>query len=512
MGERVKKSILNAEVNLVFYFITLFLSFFSRKIFLDNLGAEFIGLSGTLSNILGYLNLAELGIAGCISFTLFKPLQQNNHQQIGEILSIFGYLYKKIGLIILGAGLLISLLFPYIFNGVEFGLGIVYFAFYAILGSSLIGYFINYRQTLLSADQKKYLVAIYFQTAGIAKTLIQIYLAYSFKNLFLWISIEFLFSIIGCIILNWKINQVYPWLKTDKSKGKQLLKKYPGIITSTKQIFIHKIKDFLLNKSDELFVFLFVSLKMVAYYGNYTLIVTKAGQLFGAVLNSVDASIGNLVAEGNKNSIMKVFWEMLTLRHFVGGILCFSTYHFIDPFISLWLGPEYIIEHDIIVMLTIYTYISSSRTVVDMYNHAYGLYNDTWSAWAELIINLSITIVAGYYWGIIGLLLGKIVSTGSIVILWKPYYLFRTGLHEHYYIYWKGAVRNYIVSIVSFFSAHFFIMGIPVNAFDSYALWATFCFFAIIIYLLINITLISLFCKGSREFITRIKDLFKKDH
>ena len=77
MSGRVKKSIKNAEVNLIFYFLTLFLSFFSRKIFLDCLGPEFIGLSGTLSNILGYLNLAELGIASCISFHLYKPLQEN---------------------------------------------------------------------------------------------------------------------------------------------------------------------------------------------------------------------------------------------------------------------------------------------------------------------------------------------------------------------------------------------------------------------------------------------------
>ena len=38
MGKRVHKSILNAEVNLLFYFLSLFLTFFSRKIFLDNLG------------------------------------------------------------------------------------------------------------------------------------------------------------------------------------------------------------------------------------------------------------------------------------------------------------------------------------------------------------------------------------------------------------------------------------------------------------------------------------------
>ena len=81
MSGRVHKSMLNAEVNLLFYFLSLFLTFFSRKIFLDNLGAEFIGLTGTLTNILGYLNLSELGISACISFFLFKPLQTNNKEQ-----------------------------------------------------------------------------------------------------------------------------------------------------------------------------------------------------------------------------------------------------------------------------------------------------------------------------------------------------------------------------------------------------------------------------------------------
>ena len=60
---RVRKSLLNARVNLIFYFLTLALSFFSRKIFLDTLGADFVGLTGTLQNLLGFLNLAELGIA-----------------------------------------------------------------------------------------------------------------------------------------------------------------------------------------------------------------------------------------------------------------------------------------------------------------------------------------------------------------------------------------------------------------------------------------------------------------
>ena len=77
MSGRMQKSILNAEVNLIFYFITLLLAFFSRRIFLECLGAEFIGLTGTLGNILGYLNLAELGITASIGYfylNLFKPI------------------------------------------------------------------------------------------------------------------------------------------------------------------------------------------------------------------------------------------------------------------------------------------------------------------------------------------------------------------------------------------------------------------------------------------------------
>ena len=164
MGGRVHKSVLNAEVNIIFYFLTLFLAFFSRKIFLDCLGADFIGLTGTLGNILGYLNLAELGITACIGYFLFKPLQTNNRQEIQDILSLLGYLYNWIGCIILAGGIVISLFFPLIFAKAELDLGIIYFAYYSFLGSSLIGYFINYRQILLTADQKNYLVAIYFHS------------------------------------------------------------------------------------------------------------------------------------------------------------------------------------------------------------------------------------------------------------------------------------------------------------------------------------------------------------
>lgn len=255
-------------------------------------------------------------------------------------------------------------------------------------------------------------------------------------------------------------------------------------------------------RSDELFVFMFVSLKMVAYYGNYTLIISRIGQLFSAILDSINAGIGNLIAEGDTENIMKVFWEMLTIRHIVAGFLCFASYHLVEPFISIWLGTEYILSKSILALLSIYIYISASRGVVDMYNHAHGLYADTWSAWTELTINIFITLVAGYYWGITGILLGKIISTTLIIIFWKPYYLFTSGLHKNYKDYWNGASRNFIVSIISFFFTHIIIQHIKMPAPNTFLLWALFCLIAITLYLLVNLALVAFFCREQGKFLT----------
>ncbi len=509
MSGRVHKSILNAEVNLVFYFLSLFFAFFSRKIFLDNLSAEFIGLTGTLGNILGYLNLAELGIGSCISFFLYKPLQSGDRQQIQEILSVFGYLYRCIGWFILGAGVVLSLFFPLIFSSAGLGMGIIYFAFYSFLGSSLIGYFINYRQILLTADQKNYLVAIYFQSAGLVKTALQIVLAVTYSNLYVWVAVEFAFGVFGCIVLNRKINREYPWLKTDKSQGRALLKKYPDILRNTRQIFIHKIKDFVLTRSDELFIFAFVSLKMVAFYGNYIMITSKTTQLFSSVLNSINAGVGNLVAEGNKSHIMKVFWELMTIRHFVAGVLCFSIYHSIEPFISLWLGSGYVMSHDILVLLVVYIYIANSRGVVDIFNHAHGLYADVWAAWAELILNVSITIVAGYRYGIVGILLGKNISTIFITIFWKPYYLFSAGLKMPATVYWNGAIRYYAVFAAAFAAASCIIRHIPLNPYGGYIEWIGFSAAALATYVAIDVLGLLAFAKGTKDCFRRIKPFRK---
>lgn len=151
--------------------------------------------------------------------------------------------------IIIAAGLLLSCFLPLIFPSTGFSYGIIYFAYYSFLASSLIGYFANYRQTLLGADQRNYVVAFYFQTASIIKILCQILSAWYTGSYYLWIMIELLFGIIYSFILNWKINQVYPWLKSNVALGKELFRKYPEVIKYTRQLFVHRLGYFSSSRS-----------------------------------------------------------------------------------------------------------------------------------------------------------------------------------------------------------------------------------------------------------------------
>ena len=321
---RLHKSYLNARVNVFFYLVTLFISFFSRKIFLDKLGADFVGLTSTMQNLLGFLNLAELGIGASIGYVLYKPIFDGNRDRIKEIVSVLAYLYRNVGLLILGAGLLLACFLPYIFADAGIRLGVIYFAYFAFLTSALISYFVNYRQTLLGADQRNYVVTVYFQTANIVKILLQIALVCYVGSLYLWIAIELTFGILYSFILNWKINRVYPWLKCSVSEGRL---KYPEnriIVRKARQMFVHKLAGMGRTQLLPFLVYAFTSLKLVAYYGNYMLLLTKLNQLVDNFLGSTGAGVGSLIAEGDMKRIQQVFWELSSLRFLIASFLTFA--------------------------------------------------------------------------------------------------------------------------------------------------------------------------------------------
>ncbi|WP_276879843.1 lipopolysaccharide biosynthesis protein [Bacteroides heparinolyticus] len=503
-ASRLKKSLLNARVNLIFYFLNLALSFFSRKIFLDALGADFMGLIGTMNNLLGFLNLAELGISTAIGYVLYKPLFEHNEPKINEIISVFGFLYRRIGFIILSAGCVLACFLPLIFPNNVFELGVVYFAFFSYLTTSLIGYFANYKQTLLGADQRNYVVTAYYQSAIIIKTLLQMTLVYYTGNYYLWISMELLLGITYSVILNWKVNQVYPWLRSEIKQGKLLFKKYPEVIKYTKQLFVHRIGGFVQFQTTPFLVYAFVSLKTVAYYGNYTLIIDKISIFISNLLGSTNAGVGNLIAEGNTKRILQVFWELMGIRFLIAGTISFALLQLTDAFISLWLGDEYIISRHILYLIILNSFIGYTRGATDQFIYGYGLFQDTWAPVAEVSINLIVAIVGGYFWGLPGILMGNITSLLLIIVLWKPYFLYSKGFKMPIVYYWIGYIKHLIIISLPAIACYFLLPSSSFTPEKSFAHWIVYGAAISSAYGIMTYALLFFLTPGIRAFTYRI--------
>lgn len=108
---RTSKSLKNAQVALIFYFLQLILGFFSRKVFFDYLGSEILGLNTTASNLLGFLNLAELGVSAAVSYFLYQPLFNKDYTTLNKLVSLQGWIYRRIALFIIGASAILMCFF-----------------------------------------------------------------------------------------------------------------------------------------------------------------------------------------------------------------------------------------------------------------------------------------------------------------------------------------------------------------------------------------------------------------
>ncbi|WP_179354446.1 polysaccharide biosynthesis protein [Winogradskyella vidalii] len=505
---RVSKSLKNAKVGVFFFILSIFVQFFSRKIFLDNLGDTFIGLETTLRSVLSFLNLAELGIGTAIGFTLYKPIFDKNHKEINKIIALLGVLYRKIGYVIFGVGVIISLFFPLMFAETPFSLTLIYFVFYTLLISVLLSYFVNYHISLLGADQKGYIVQQYFQTFTIIRVILQVVVALYLKNFYLYITLELVFSILYSIVVRYKIKQEYPWLIINSAEKTEIIREYPDIIKKIKQVFFHKMSAFVKNGTDNLLIAALINLQSVAFFGNYQLIFVKLGGLVKMAFAGTGSAVGNLIAENDEKNIKKVLWELIAVQFFIAGFFSIIIYHLMDSVIALWVGKKYILSNTILLLMIANFFMVQISSPIERFKNAYGLYSDTWAAAAEAIINLAISFVFGKIYGIAGIMLGTLISMFLIVVLWKPYFLYKYGFKKSVFQYWKGLLPIILVFSVSAFSVNYLSRFLYLDLENLTLIrWIIYAIQITLAVTLIYGTLLFLFIPGFKVFCLRMKTL-----
>lgn len=137
---RTINGIRNSSITLILNIFSIIIQFFSRKIFINYLGTEVMGLNTTIVSILQFLNIAELGVGQAISFTLYKPLYEKSNNIVIEIISLQGWIYKRIAIVVIICSSLVMIFFPVFFSKTVLPLWYSYATFGVLLSSVILSY------------------------------------------------------------------------------------------------------------------------------------------------------------------------------------------------------------------------------------------------------------------------------------------------------------------------------------------------------------------------------------
>ena len=502
---RTRNSLRNSATALILQVVAMLIGFFSRRIFIRILGVEVMGLNTTASSILDFLNLAELGIETAVAVTLYKPLFSRDEQSIKEIVALQGRLYRIIGSFVLAGSLVVFCFIPRIFGKSPLPLWYSYATYGVLLYSSLLWYFFNYKKNVLFADQKNYKVLLCTKLVALVKLILQTLAVFYLEHGYIWwLGLEAVSATISAILIGIIVHRNYPFLREKVPVTRALRQKYPDIIQKTRYIAFHKLGGYAVAKSSPIFIYAFTSLAVVGYYGNYLILTTNLTAILTALYSGVSSGIGNMVVEGNKKLIMKVFRELFSSRMLIVGVCCLCLWFLTDPFVSIWLGPEYVLGHSTLALIIFQFYISNTRNVVDDYLTAHGLFHDIWSPIAEAAINACLSILLGRRFGLDGVLAGVIISQVIITLSWKPFFLFRSALHEPLSFYISLYARCLVPGIIAFVTLHFLLPLLPIDPSASFWLFLVYAVVTGLVAFAVYGGLLSIWEDGLKDFTTRI--------
>lgn len=447
---RIAHSLINIRVGILFLIAEVIIRFFTRKIFIDYLGTEILGLNTTAINILAFINLAELGVDAAVKVNLYKPFFRHDYDSVKEIIALEGYIYRRISVAVIIIGLIVMCFFPWIFAKMELPLWYAYASFGALMFSSVIGNFVNYRQVAFYADQKQYHIQYAFSSLMLLKLIFQaLAVKYLEDGYVWWLVFEVIFAVLGALSLRHITRKHFPFLGKVSKGYKELIATYRDVSVKIKQLFFHKVGSFALTETTPLIIYSFISLNEVTLYMNYYLIINNVLKLCDASVQGVFSSTGNLVAEGDRQRCVKVFEEIFYVRFIMAGFAAFGLLTLVPAFICNWIGDSFLLSPMSLLLMVALIFIRINRFAVDSFINGYGLFSDTWAPIAEAVTNVSCSIIGGYIWGLNGILLGCLSGTSFIILLWKPYFLFKNGFKTGVGMYYRTYAKCMLIFAAS---------------------------------------------------------------
>lgn len=451
---RTRNSLLNISTGLIWQVLSLVVGFVVRSVFIYQLGATYLGLSGLFGNILSILSFTELGFGQAIIFALYKPIAENNIEKIAQLMALFRRIYNWMFVIVAVLGTSLTPFLNFFINKpVDIPhLTIIYLLYVTANATS---YLFRYNNSLLFASQKTYISTIisYYFTLGSA--LLQVVILILWKDFIAYLLVTVISGILQNIIISLKVRKIYPFLKTMRS-AKLPKSDTDKIKKDVKALVIYKIGTLSLNSTDNIIISKFVGLIVVGLYSNYLLLCSSISGFLGTIFSNITASIGHMNATESDEYKTEMFFKIDMATFWFYGLTSICLYTCMSPFVLFWLGPDYVLSDATCFIIAFNQYIGGMLYSSFNYRQTMGLFQQgKMRPIVSAILNIVLSVILAIYFGLPGVLWGTALTRLLTNVWFDPYIVFKRGLKKNPLIYFK----NY-----SFKLAIFVITALTCNA------------------------------------------------
>mgnify|MGYP004573360587 FL=1 len=477
---RSTNSIKNAITAVISNVVTILIGIVSQAIFIKTLGAEYLGINGLFTNIVSMLGIVELGIGSAIIYNLYEPIAKDDKEKIKSLMNLYKKSYRVIAVIVFIIGMMIIPFLKNIVGDISIDINIE-FIYSLFIIDVVASYLLTYKRSILYANQKTYITNIVHIGYLIVMNTLQIVILLIAKNFIAYLMIKIICRILENIVITIIANRKYPYIKEknvkkiDKKTTKDIIKKVKGLI-------FHKVGSFVVLGTDNIIISKFLGVVTVGLYSNYNMIIQAVSNLFLQVFDSLIASVGNLLVEGNCKKSYEIYKNMLMINSILFTFATTEIICLIEPFIKVWIGEQYILSKVVLIILMVNFYIQGMRKTCLVFKMAAGIFHeDRYFPIIESIINIIVSVILVKIIGLPGVFLGTIVSTLPVILISYPKYVYIPLFHKSFWNYVKENAYYYILAFItvsiamivtSYININNLIVKLIVNAITSSIIFA----------------------------------------
>ncbi len=462
-NSRTKNSLRNIVVSVGCQFAALFLSFVTRTVFIHILGTDYLGINGLFSSILSVMSLADLGFGTAIVYTLYKPILNNDTKRISALVNFYGKVYKIVALVTFAVGIALVPFLHYLVN-LESEIPKLRLYYVLFLLDSVCSYLFVYKSAVLEADQKNYVIKVNRTVFLLITNIVKLGILYFTKNYTLFLVFQIIGTLCGNISVFYIAEKHYPYLK--KSKEQLEKKEKRAVLDNVGSLFLYKIGGVILNSTDNILISVIVSTTVVGFYSNYLLLFSTVVMFSEIIFGALGASVGNLNASRPRGEVYDAF-KMINFANFwVYGFCSIMLYCLLDDFISLWLGPSYVLGGSTTLIICLNVFMPGMLSAVGCFRNATGLFRQTKYVFCiTAILNLIFSVWFGNMWGLNGIILATAMARLCTNVWFEPFVLVRKFFSQSFFKYCMRLLTYYgitfaLIFLIYWLKKMFFVLSL----------------------------------------------------